>query len=360
VRWKKEGKKNPPSLKAERKRSASVVVILLLFTVLVFAGSFLYFKVLVDRPEKVIADALASGLEDGFSDSPIEFTGEITAGDKTEQVQTTFSGISEKGLLSGRGNQHYFATIDYKKADKTTVIEAEFFTTQDGSVYVKVQNLQEVVNKIASDAKLTYGKEGEAVLQNLIAKYNKKWIKLSPSEAKILGLEFLSRTNECEVARQGVRFDQEDIETLKNAYTKNPFVALEEDLGSEKINGRRSHHYKLSINEAQVNSFIEGSSQLSLMQALRTCQQTIMLGLSAAELKSSAVELWVDLANHKITQLRVQNTKNEVTSTYQLSPSQKTPKSNIAQPNDALLYADFQKEIELILGVPLQQITAPN
>jgi hypothetical protein len=157
-----------------------------------------------------------------------------------------------------------------------------------------------------------------------------------------------------------VRFDQEDIETLKNAYAKNPFVVLEEDLGSEKINGRRSHHYKLSLNEAQMNTFIEGSSQLPLMQALRLCQQTIMFGLSDTELKSSAVELWVDLANHKITQLRVQNTKNAVTSTYQLSPSQKTPQENIARPNDVLLYADFQKEIESILGVPLQQVSTPN
>ncbi len=360
MRWKKEAKKDPPGLKAERKRSASVVVILLLFTVLVVAGSFLYFKVLVDRPEKVIADALASGLEDGFSDSPIEFTGEITAGDKTEQVQTTFSGISEKGLLSGRGNQHYFATVNYKKADKIAVIEAEFFTTQEGAVFVKVQNLHEVVKQIASDATLLYGKEGEAVLQNVIAKYHKKWVKLSAIEAKSFGMTFLSRTSECEIARQGLRLDQEDIETLKNAYAKNPFVVLEEDLGSEKINGRRSHRYKLSFNEAQMNAFIEGSSQLPLMQALSLCQQTIMFGLSATELKSSAVELWVDLANHKITQLRVQNTKNEVTSTYRVSPLQKTPQANISQPNDTLLYADFQKEIESILGVPLQQISTPN
>jgi len=360
VRWKKEGKKDPPGLKAERKRSDSVAVILLLFTVLVLAVSFLYFKVLVDRPEKVIADALASGLVDGFSDSPLEYNGEITAGNKTEQIQTTFSGISEKGLLSGRGNQHYFATINYKKADKTTVIEAEFFTTQEGTVFVKVKNLQGVVNKIAGDTTLLYGKEGEAVLQNVIAKYHKKWIKLSLSEAKILGVEFLSRTNECELARQAVRLDQAEIETLKNAYAKNPFVVLKEDLGNEKINGRRSHHYKLSLNEAQMNAFIEGSSQLPLMQALRLCQQTIMFGLSDTELKSSAVELWVDLANHKITQLRVQNTKNAVTSTYQLSPSQKTPQENIARPNDVLLYADFQKEIESILGVPLQQVSTPN
>ena len=360
MRWKKEGKKDPPGLKAERKRSVTVAVILLSFAVIVLVGGFLYTKVLVDRPEKVIADALASGLEDGFSDSPIEFTGEITAGDKTEQAQTTFSGITEKGLLSGRGNQHYFATINYKKADKTTVIEAEFFTTQEGTVFVKLKNLQEVVNKIAGDAELAYGKEGEAILQNVIAKYHKKWIKLSAIEAKSFNLTFLSRTNECEVARQGVRFDQEDIETLKNAYAKNPFVVLEEDLGSEKINGRRSHHYKLSLNEAQMNTFIEGSSQLPLMQALRLCQQTIMFGLSDTELKSSAVELWVDLANHKITQLRVQNTKNEITTTYQLGPSQKTPQENIARPNDVLLYADFQKEIESILGVPLQQVSTPN
>lgn len=359
MRWKKEGKKDPPGLKAERKRSVTVAVILLSFAVIVLVGGFLYTKVLVDRPEKVITDALASGLEDGFSDSLIEFTGEITAGGKTEQVQTTFSGISEKGLLSGRGSRHYFATINYKNADKTTVIEAEFFITQDGLVYVKVQNLQEVVNKIAGDTTLLYGKEGEAVLRSVIAKYHKKWIKLSLSEAKILGVEFLSRTNECELARQAVRLDQAEIETLKNAYAKNPFVVLKEDLGNEKINGRRSHHFQIGLNEAPWKNSIE-SSQLPLIKALRVCRQAVLFGLSPAELKGSTIELWVDALNHKITQLRVQNTKNEVTITYQLSPSQKTSQANISQPNDAMLYADFQKEIESILGVPLQQISTPN
>lgn len=360
MRWKNEGKKDPPGLRSQRKQLSSVIVILLSLAILILVGNFLYFRVLADRPEEVISDALVSSLSEGFSDTPVEFTGEITSVNKTEQVHVTFRGVSDHGLLSKRGNQRYFATLNYKKADKTAVIKLELVTTQEGVVFVKVQNLQEVVEQIASDATLAYGIEGEAVLQNLIAKYHNKWIKLSASEAKSFDLTFLSRTNECEVARQTVRLDRSQLDALKNAYAKNTFVVVAEDLGSKKVNGRRSHHYKLSLNDVKFKAFIEGAGQLTLMQALRTCQETMMFGLSATELKSSTVELWVDSANHKITQLRVQHTANEVTSTYQLSPLQKLPQANIAQPNDALLYTDFQNEIESILGVPLQQVSTPN
>lgn len=324
----------PASVAPVKKKKGLMIGLLL--TALVVLGLGLAYVYWYQNQNKVVSDAVLNALA---ADS-LTYTGTVTNVGKTKMVVTLNGGAAMKG---GTVNAQFAFDVDGKKytLDGNGIIDGK------SDLYVKVRNIDGLVNNYRRAIPV----ESQGLFDQIIAKIDDKWVKISSEDVKGFSAEF-ANIQKCtaELAKK-VQTDKNIENELMNTYKNHPFITIDKNLGAK--NG--SLGYVLSSDQNVAKEFAKEYKKSSLYESMVKCDDSFaikdddVLEQYKDEVSTKAsVEVWVDRWTHQITKLSLKDDNESGTTNVAFEPKFNRPVS-IITPKDSTTIEQLQKDIQGLL-----------
>ncbi len=349
-----------PPKSSNKKKLVIGGVIAAVIVILGGAGAWAYTA--YQDPNKVIVDSVVNLLKDK-SPSTISTTVSV----KTNDVQADIT-------IAGHGNNDQSqAKVDLNiqaKGESPIKLSttAEVVATKS-TLYFKLNNAKKAVDSAAdayvqslADQYKTLGYElsqseidaqKEAMLSQIdpiVAKVDNRWMKYDVTTQTSDNKEQKCVTD----AVTKLQSDSKMQDELTDAYNKNRFVTVKENLGIKD----GSYGYVLDLDRAKAKDFAKAAEDTSFGKSLKSCDGSSSLmnesDSTDSTVKDSRIELWVSQWSHKITGFKASGTdasdkenptKLDLSLTMKYGDAEK-----VTIPTDATDVKDVQKEIENLLG----------
>jgi hypothetical protein len=255
--------------------AAGVVVVLL-------GGAAAAYAYLLNKPENILKMALANTVDKEKSKT-MHFSGALAV---EEQSSATTVEATYKGAGS---NESGAFDLNAKLDILLTNITFDARSTDGKTVYLRVgglDGLAELLGASGTDA---------AGAAPLIAQVNNQWFEVNESLIRQLGGNAIKET----------LLSDADIKKLKDAYQKHDFLVVKETLDSEEINGVKSHHYKVVVDEARLKQFGAAIKSANLDSIKLTSDQLkdFNRAIDDSDLAKYPFEIWISKKTKQITQV---------------------------------------------------------
>lgn len=352
----------PPKKGGKKKFIIAGVIVGVL--ALLGGGGVLAYNIWNQSPDKVIMDGL---------------TNLLTKAPKSTVLTANYENNGMKVALSAdvkSSEQLNDAKITVSYADSKEAIDlsasANVVTkSQDGTVYLKLNDIREPIEKIINKfartqaaaaaqqgvdvEKMRVDTERELLKQAspIIAKVESKWIKIAAEKgSSTADSEMQTCLNN--LAKK-IENDKATQNELMKAYSDNKFIVVKEQLGVKD----GSYGYVLGFDKVKANTFVKAIDSTQFAKSLSHClgashESSSSIGdVSGVDenFKDSRFELWVSQDSHQITAVNAQAThldngneskvKLGVTFSYE-------PVQALSEPTDAVDGKALFQEIQML------------
>lgn len=301
----------PRAKKQPKKRlilGAFVALLVILFT----AAGALTYRHFNNKPEKVLADALANTVEDLTQKKSSGLSGTFTfavQGDNPLTISLQFD--SKLSDASGEGQ----ADIAVDFLGKAYHIKASALAPNDEEAYIKLQNLRETFAALVANHPEFTGYSN--VVEPFITKFDDRWIKITKEDFAPLGLTDEQRIKTCATALKSLVLSGADKAQLKKIFKANQFM-----VAGEQHAGGGDFHYKLDFNKVAAQNFLKQAATIPSFAEVKTAcaidEESILDNLSqengGTNQMEPVVELWVSKKTRRPTKFQISaNDKNVAT-----------------------------------------------
>lgn len=294
-----------------------------------------------ENPDKVITDGIVNALKA----KTIKYTGTISmSGDMKIKLELTGANTLSTSDLTAK------ATFAIAGKDYSLDSSARF--DDKGDLYLKLKNIDSVVS--AYRATLPGGivtPQMSDLTNKLAAKINDRWIKVSADDLSTFS-EDASKTQKCSTdAAKKYQNDQKAITQISDAYKKNKFIVVDQNLGSQ--NG--SLGYILKGDEKALRSFLVDLKNTEIYKTLHDCDTSFTiddkdLPTVKNDKANGRLELWVDSWTHKITKVvgtsNNKDTKTQLDIVFQPIFDEKV---EVKAPDNSITLKQLQDDIEELI-----------
>ena len=307
--------------------------------VILGGGSALAYTFWYQNPEKVVTDAVVGAIQA----KTVTYTGSLTAeGDFKLKVELTGANNAATSDL--------VAKITFPIENKEYTLEAAARFDDKSDLYVKVKN----IDKLAGAYRSALPPESAGAVDQLIAKINDRWIKVSTGDLAQFD-EAASKKQKC-VSDAIKKYYQDDkaMTEVADVYKKNKFITIE-----QKLNGKPGNlGYTLKEDEKKSEAFFKGLKDTKVYKTLNECDPEFNIEEKEAaeqtvsdETQENTVELWVDQWTHQITELKAsskdkKDTKNSVIGVLRPKFNEKV---TVETPKNSVTLKQLQAEIEELM-----------
>lgn len=323
-----------------RKISKKLLVsIIALIAVFVLGGSAYAAYVWYENPQKVLTDSILNTLTAKTSIYSATLTiEESSAGKATVDITSKVSADSIVSLE---------ARLTYSVQDETFSIKGAVQNDSDGNLYVKFEQLTDLVTKVKSTLATeisSYPKTTLAV-ESFVEKINGKWIKISASDLATYSSdasEAQTCTNDVIDKFQG---DITQIKEVTDLYQDNQFIIIDKQVGLK--DGK--YDFMIKNDKEKTRSFIKGLQDTKIYKALHDCDGSLTLSssdvLPDTELDNNGtVEIWIDMWSHQISKIDVES-KTGGTKTSLIINPQFNQDFKISTPTDSVTLKQLEEYI---------------
>jgi hypothetical protein len=329
-----------PAVPGVPKKKRGLLIGLIIAGVLVVLGASatLAYTFWYQNPEKIVTDGIVKAIKA----KSVIYTGLFNmTGDNAVKVEVT-------GKAKG-ASQEVDVKVTYKQNDKTVMLGGNGLYDSKGDVYFKVTNVDTLL-------KLYLNSPGDPavqrVLDDLIAKINNQWIRISADDIKLFS-ESAAKSQKC--ANDVVTKMQNDnamTAEIAEVYKKHRFITVEKNLGNQ--NG--SLGYLLNADNAVAKAFTIEMKNTQVYKAMQACDSEFKIDEnemfkdstnSASD--NTKVELWMDRWSHQITKFNVEDTQGENKTTMTLEPTFDAKMDDIKAPEKSITIQQLQSDIEALM-----------
>jgi len=335
---------------------AKLLLVLVALLIIGFSGGALaYVNILNNSPEKVLADALANTMKDALDRKPLQLVSNIKLKSKDSKnpyeliIDLDGARVGENGKLTVKAQ---FIT---QKPKVDITVSSDMVVQDDKTVYIRLNDLQKSINQIGTTYPLiTMMAKG---YQPVIEKIDGKWIKFDTESLTKMGLERSEKEiNKCTEAAGNLRISDKDSKRVKEIFKQNQFAIASEELPAESVDGDKSFHYKLDLNEeagilfvkelADLDSFKDLKNECKIKQEdLNKDLQQLKEDKEKSETKP-IIELWVSKKTRHITRTLITVDDKEVALTMSANTKINAQNLTVEIPKDSIKLEDLQKDIE--------------
>jgi hypothetical protein len=276
-------------------------------------GAFAYIQIMSNSPEKVLADALTHTMADVLDRKSTQLTGAIKFTSK--DASTPYSVLVDIDSKQVNDNSQLTAKVQVKMAEKLDVtVNASAVVEGTDALYIKLDKLQQTVDQIvvaAPDAA-----EGAHMVQPLIKKIDGKWIKIDKQSLAEFGVPTEDTIDKCSEELGKLRISKSDQKRVKEIFLNNQFAIASEELPGEAVDGDKSYHYKLDLNEEAAIKFTKEFIEIESFSGVKAACKIDQKGLdqdlkdlkkqSDEEIQGNPVfELWVSQKTRRPTKVKL-------------------------------------------------------
>lgn len=346
-----------PQKSGNGKKIVLVVVAILVF-LLIAGGVAAFFVVnhLNNKPEKVLADAVANTAADLLDRKPVSTVSKVVYGSKEDGLTVTVDLSTMQKDEDGKLDVK--VKIESEDLNIDVANSAIYFGTEE--FYVKMDNLKETVDQyidqVAADSKASSAQVAEAKskLSPMVTKLDGKWVKITADDIEGLAGRPSSddSVNKCTEAVQALRISDEDKKSIKKLFEENQFITASEVLDKQDAGGEKSFHYVIKLNEDPAINFSKGLVELkSFERVMKDCEinkDDIKKSESSAEdsLDESKLELWVGSKNRRFTKARFTGKDKTVEFDFSTEVTFQESTTKIDKPTEFITVQELQAEFE--------------
>lgn len=302
----------------------------------VLLGLMLAYVYWYQNPAKMVSDALLNTL----NAKSLTYTGTIARTGSTKVDVAVDGGASADG---GTVN----AKFGFDAQGKKYTFEGSGLTNDKSDLYFKIKNIDDLVSNYRS----AIPEQSHALFDQIIAKVDDKWIKVSSSDVKSYNAD-VAKAQKCTIeAVKKLQSDEATKAELEAAYKSHPFITIDKNLGSKG----GSTGYTLKTNPSETKGFTQAYKTTSLYNTLKSCDSGFVIkGDDMFNGNAASFNVWVDRWTHRLT--TVEMTRG--TTTVALHPTFNAPVS-IATPKDATTLEQLQKDVQALVQSAQKPATQP-
>ncbi len=340
-----------PAKKSKKMLFIGIVLAVIVLAGVVLAGAYVYMN---NKPEKVLADALANTASDLLDKKPSSTIGELSfesKGDNPAKVSIKFDGKSSGE--NGQGSADVTVTF----AGKTYNVKTSGVVFGEDELYFKIENLKQTLNTlVASQPEFSLY---TSTLDPIISKLDNKWVKITKDDLKQLGMADEQKVDKCTAAVQNLKLSKDDKKQLKKLFKENQFIVASEKLKTEKASDESSFHYKLDFNDKAAEGFakqvIEMKSFATLKQDCEISQKNIEESFKNESPTTKdddvkpVVELWVGKKSRRPTKFKVTASDKEFALDFNTEIKLDAKNITVEKPTDSISVNELKAEFEKLV-----------
>lgn len=344
----------PANLRKSNKKGLFIGFALAFVFLLTGGGAFAFYTYQNNKPEKVLADALANTISSFGEKSSSTTLGSLTyeyKGDQSVKVKVAFEGKATGE--DGQGSADI--TLDF--AGRTYTVKTSAVVFGEDEVYFKVEKLKALVDQLLANnpEAAAYGE----YVNPIVAKIDNRWIKITKDDISKLSSASKDEVDTCTEALKSFKISKNDSKQLKKLFNENQFIIVSEKLKNETAANENSFHYKLDFNNAAAEGFakqvITLESFKSITQSCELDEKKIAEGFKdakdgvAKEASKPVVELWVGKEKRRPTKFRVSADDKDVTVDFSSEFRLGAENVLIEKPKTSVSITDLKEEFENLM-----------
>lgn len=322
-----------PTPKKSKKGLIAILIAVVLVAIL-GGGAFAAYKLWYQNPQKVMSDAVTNAIKA----RTIRYTGNMTADFSGGKIALDLSG-AQASLTSG--DLDVKATITYQ--GQNYKVNGSAMIDKDGTLFVKLSNLHEIFQTIMKQ----YGAD-TTTFDAFITKVDDRWIKITPDDFNNLD-KTTNTTKQCVTnALKKLNTDKSVRQEIANTYKEHPFINIDNNLGSQTIDGQDSMGYTITSDKAKEKDFTTAFNNTQFAKDLQKCDKNNSFNssdfnTSPSKGTTSTTQVWVSRWGHEFTRLKVDSTTGGNKASLTLNPVFNMAVS-IETPKDSLTVKEVQDE----------------
>lgn len=330
------------SAPAKRKKWPIVAAVAAAMVVLLGAGAALAYTFWYQNPQRVIMDGIANAIQA----KTISYAGTMNLADLDDKK--TSVKLDLKGAADG-SNADLDVVATIIQDDRQYRLSGKGVFDAEGVLYVRFQDIGKMIDDVLKSNPEAGLPEGTApLIDKLVAKLDNRWVKIRPSDLKELSGEGADALTCMKETSDMLRNDKNAKKELATLYQKNPFIRVDENLGTK--NG--SIGYVISPDEVKQKAFWTDMKNTALYKKLQSCGNDLEVDqedLNSDEINSQRTEIWVSQWQHEITQLKVTAEDKDGANVELVWLPIFNKEVKIDVPGDAATLSELQADIQNIM-----------
>jgi predicted transcriptional regulator YdeE len=288
-----------------KKSKKPLIIGLIIGLLVVLAGtSVAAYNLWYQNSDKVLTDAVMNAVKAKTASytGTVAITTNDDSGDTTGTAKLTINGKN-----SGDASE-VNVTLAMTNEGKDYSFSGAGLFDKDGNLFLKVNNVRDIIDEL-NENKATMPKS----IDDLIAKVDGNWIKVSASDLKEFSAE-AGETQTCVTdAMKKLENDSKATKEIADLYRNNQFVVVKEKLPS--LDG--SLGYVIDTDSSKGRTFMAGLKNTTAFKEIQKCNEDLSLDEndffkeSSDTSTKSRVEVWVDRWSHQLTKIHITGSDDE-------------------------------------------------
>lgn len=319
------------------KKGLVVAAVITGVLVLLGGGSAFAYNGWYQNPEKVVTDALINTI--GAKTATMTGVVDVKNDDYTMKVSIDSKASDSAAELA--------VDVEYAAGGETFKLKGAGHFSAEGDLYVKVENVRELVDSYGSQIGINTGH-----FDTLITKIDGNWIKISNDDLGTVSEEFKESQLCFEKVADDIKADKSLSGEVSDLYKKNSFIVIKESLGSRTINGVGSLGYVVDLDQAKTKSFVSGLASTKVGEKLKECDDQIDFTKFAEDMDTEStaegegkVEIWASRFGHELTEVNAKGTSDGTDLSIVINPVF-NKEVTLETPTNALTINELKAEIE--------------
>lgn len=284
--------------KRQTKRGLVVAIVIAVVILLVAAASTVAYA-LYQKPENVLLDAISK-----LPLATKASTKTTVTSDFLYEYDTVNVKFKKFTLDTGADTSPKFsanAELSIEVNGREISLKASGLTTDDGTIYFKVDNVVSVIKKALSLA----GQKLPSQAEKYLEKIDGKWAKYSLSDMRKRDQKSAGQLQCVLDTYKKYSKDDNAKREIANTYKKYPFVVINKEVKSQDGN----FGYDVSIDDGKFETFVKDAKETSFVKQLKSCAPDSLSHSSskahkaAKQTKSKAdatMTVWVSQWSHEL------------------------------------------------------------
>lgn len=360
---------NSFALQTKKPRSKKKIILILLAVILlVVAGASTAFAMWYTHPDKVTADAIRNlvNAKTMINQGNYIYSAKTDKNDtKTDKIDVSFQTQSDVPKLAGSLD----AKVKIQYSDFSVNVDGAVMMSQGGTVYLKLNNAGELVNKaLETEAGKLYVKSPKLkdAVKKFVAKIDNKWIKLDQNDIDSYAKDYKKERTCSQKTLASFYNDSSQQNEVVDAYKANRFIVVKNTGKTQTINGQESVGYALRYDGKKGNEFETAFNKTKVSKELKKCSGDKTPDYKQTKKEQQAAEkeankaktiVWISRWAHQLTKVEVtsddKGAKSDFSATFK--PNQKT---QLTDPKSSIKAKDLQKDFENLYSTFLTESEA--
>jgi hypothetical protein len=325
---------NPP----KKKKGLIIGIIIAGALVLFGGGAAAAYQFVYQNPEKVVTDALQ---------------GVITAKTMTSKGTLVYDqdgvklsvAFNTKEDAVGAGEVGVDATIEVE--GNTFDVKASGIVDKDGILYFKITEVKKLVDTYFAELGVT----DTSFLDDLIAKVEDKWVRISSDDLKDLGVDTDATQTCVSDAYAAFKTDVKQQDELTQLYEKNRFIIVGESLGSKTIESVDSIGYAVTLEEAKFKEFYKGIGDTQLGKKIAECNDSVdfsdtSIFDSETNGETTDIKVWASRFGHQLSELELSGKSEDDASIKIVLNPTSNGQVTVEAPSDFVMLKDLVQDFQ--------------